>query len=86
MGAKISMPADSGSQQERATNPTGTSAGVHYDPLVVALIVITFTTGLVNAVSYLGLGRVFTANMTGNVILFQDLLPLVFPDYLSPVV
>lgn len=29
---------------------------------------LTFTTGLVDAVSYLGLGHVFTANMTGNVI------------------
>jgi uncharacterized membrane protein YoaK (UPF0700 family) len=32
-------------------------------------LVLTFTTGLVDAVSYLGLGRVFTANMTGNVVL-----------------
>jgi uncharacterized membrane protein YoaK (UPF0700 family) len=31
--------------------------------------VLTFTTGLVDAVSYLGLGRVFTANMTGNIVL-----------------
>jgi uncharacterized membrane protein YoaK (UPF0700 family) len=32
-------------------------------------LVLTFTTGLVDAVSYLGLGRVFAANMTGNVVL-----------------
>jgi uncharacterized membrane protein YoaK (UPF0700 family) len=38
-------------------------------PLVRALLVMTFSTGLVDAVSYLGLGRVFTANMTGNVVL-----------------
>src|SRR5438067_13075355 len=38
-------------------------------PLARALLVLTFTTGLVDAVSYLGLGRVFTANMTGNVVL-----------------
>jgi uncharacterized membrane protein YoaK (UPF0700 family) len=38
-------------------------------PLTQALLVLTFTTGLVDAVSYLALGRVFTANMTGNVIL-----------------
>jgi uncharacterized membrane protein YoaK (UPF0700 family) len=38
-------------------------------PLVRALLVLTFTTGLVDAVSYLGLGHVFTANMTGNVVL-----------------
>jgi uncharacterized membrane protein YoaK (UPF0700 family) len=38
-------------------------------PLTQALLVLTFTTGLVDAVSFLALGRVFTANMTGNVIL-----------------
>src|SRR3954469_16892341 len=37
-------------------------------PLVRALLILTFTTGLVDAVSYLGLGRVFTANMTGNIV------------------
>jgi uncharacterized membrane protein YoaK (UPF0700 family) len=36
-------------------------------PLTRVLLVLTFTTGLVDAVSFLGLGRVFTANMTGNV-------------------
>jgi uncharacterized membrane protein YoaK (UPF0700 family) len=30
---------------------------------------LTFVTGLVDAVSFLGLGRIFTANMTGNVVL-----------------
>ena len=30
---------------------------------------MTFSTGLIDAVSYLGLGRVFTANMTGNIVL-----------------
>jgi uncharacterized membrane protein YoaK (UPF0700 family) len=38
-------------------------------PLTRTLLVLTFTTGLVDAVSYLGLGRVFTANMTGNIVL-----------------
>ncbi len=33
------------------------------------LLALTFTTGVIDAVSYLGLGRVFTANMTGNVVL-----------------
>lgn len=37
-------------------------------PLTRALLVLTFTTGLVDATSYLGLGRVFTANMTGNIV------------------
>ncbi|KIF72947.1 hypothetical protein QR77_00915 [Streptomyces sp. 150FB] len=34
---------------------------------VGALLTMTFATGLVDAVSYLRLGRVFVANMTGNV-------------------
>jgi len=33
------------------------------------LLALTVVTGLVDAVSYLGLGHVFTANMTGNVVL-----------------
>ena len=32
------------------------------------LLVLTLVSGMVDAVSYLGLGRVFTANMTGNVV------------------
>lgn len=38
-------------------------------PLALALFALTFVSGLVDAVSYLGLGRVFTANMTGNVVI-----------------
>ena len=33
------------------------------------LLVLTLTTGVIDAASYLGLGRVFAANMTGNVVL-----------------
>src|SRR2546425_12582849 len=36
--------------------------------LPLLLLVLTVTTGLIDAVSVLGLGRVFTANMTGNVV------------------
>lgn len=39
------------------------------DPLTLALLALTFASGIVDAVSYLGLGRVFSANMTGNVVL-----------------
>jgi len=39
------------------------------DPLLVGLGLLTLVTGLVDAACYLGLGRVFTANMTGNVVL-----------------
>lgn len=37
--------------------------------VVAALLVLTFTTGIVDAVSLLGLGPVFVANQTGNVLL-----------------
>ena len=37
--------------------------------LLAVLLALTFVTGIVDAVSYLGLGHVFTANMTGNVVL-----------------
>lgn len=45
-----------------------------YDPearglrLVAVLLGLTVVSGLIDAVSYLGLGHVFTANMTGNVV------------------
>ena len=37
--------------------------------LHIAFTMVTFATGIVDAVSYLGLGHVFSANMTGNVVL-----------------
>src|SRR5450631_2678418 len=37
-------------------------------PLPALLLVLTALTGLVDAVSYLALGHVFVANMTGNVV------------------
>ena len=39
-----------------------------HGPLPLLLIVLTVVTGLVDAVSYLKLGNVFVANMTGNVL------------------
>jgi uncharacterized membrane protein YoaK (UPF0700 family) len=41
---------------------------VRSDRLVVALFALTAVTGLVDAVSILALGRVFVANLTGNVV------------------
>ena len=41
---------------------------VSYRLTVAALLVLTFATGLVDAISVLVLGHVFVANMTGNVI------------------
>jgi uncharacterized membrane protein YoaK (UPF0700 family) len=43
-----------------ATSPHG--------PLTPLLLVMTFVTGLVDAFSYLVLGHVFVANMTGNIV------------------
>ncbi len=37
-------------------------------PLVPVLLGLTVVSGIIDAVSYLGLGHVFTANMTGNVV------------------
>jgi uncharacterized membrane protein YoaK (UPF0700 family) len=39
-----------------------------HGPLPALLLVLTVVTGLVDAVSYLKLGQVFVANMTGNVV------------------
>src|SRR3954453_21108386 len=47
----------------------GRAGGSIRDPLARGLLVLTFSTGLVDAVCYLGLGRVFAANMTGNIVL-----------------
>jgi uncharacterized membrane protein YoaK (UPF0700 family) len=51
--------------------PAGLSAGAA-DPgereILRVLLALTVLSGLVDGVCYLGLGRVFTANMTGNVV------------------
>jgi uncharacterized membrane protein YoaK (UPF0700 family) len=44
------------------------SALVSHDHLLRPLMVLTVTTGVIDGVSYVGLGHVFTANMTGNVV------------------
>jgi uncharacterized membrane protein YoaK (UPF0700 family) len=42
--------------------------GDRYGPLPGLLLVLTMVTGIVDAVSYLKLGHIFVANMTGNVV------------------
>jgi uncharacterized membrane protein YoaK (UPF0700 family) len=44
------------------------AAGPGWGPLPELLLALTLVTGLVDAVSILALGRVFVANMTGNVV------------------
>jgi uncharacterized membrane protein YoaK (UPF0700 family) len=61
--SELAMPMGQGQRSESSRAATSLQ-----HPLVRALLVLTFTTGLVDAVSYLGLGRVFTANMTGNIV------------------
>ncbi|WP_234036684.1 MULTISPECIES: YoaK family protein [Rhodococcus] len=49
------------------------------------MMVLTFVTGLLDAVGYLGLDRIFTGNMTGNIVILgmgvagEDSLPVVGP-------
>lgn len=44
------------------------SSGTAVSPLPWLLLLLSVTTGLVDAISVLGLGKVFTANMTGNIV------------------
>lgn len=52
---------------------------------LVLMLMLTFVTGLMDAVGYLGLDRVFTGNMTGNLVILgmglaaQDDLPVAGP-------
>ncbi|BDI21406.1 YoaK family protein [Herbiconiux sp. L3-i23] len=52
---------------------------------LMLMLALTFSTGVVDAVGYLGLDRVFTGNMTGNVVILgmaltgADDLPIVGP-------
>lgn len=43
-------------------------AGERHGPLPPLMLALTFVTGVVDAASYLKLGHVFVANMTGNVV------------------
>ncbi len=52
----------------RRSDPFGALAGHLSSPLVRVLLALTVVTGVVDAVSFLFLGRVFVANMTGNVV------------------
>ncbi len=55
----MSAPAVSGNSPLPSPRPS---------PLPWLLLLLSVTTGLVDAISVLGLGKVFTANMTGNVV------------------
>jgi uncharacterized membrane protein YoaK (UPF0700 family) len=61
---------DSASLDNATTHDANSDARRPYihDLVPPTLLLLTATTGLVDAVAFLGLGRVFTANMTGNVV------------------
>jgi uncharacterized membrane protein YoaK (UPF0700 family) len=65
------MSADSTPPSAESPGPPAPAPGVTSlkHPLTRALILLTLSTGLVDAASYLGVGRVFAANMTGNIVL-----------------
>lgn len=54
---------------EASVPPAEPAPAPRRSALPAALTVLTVVSGFVDAVSYLGLGRVFAANMTGNVII-----------------
>src|SRR5579862_3789207 len=48
--------------------PRSLAAHPRYGPLPGLLLILTVVTGVVDSISILALGRVFVANMTGNVV------------------
>lgn len=62
-----------------------TDSLLEYPRSLALLLVLTFSTGVADAVGYLGLDKVFTGNMTGNVVILgmgaagADDLPVVGP-------
>jgi uncharacterized membrane protein YoaK (UPF0700 family) len=67
MSESGARPATAGPLPGQPSRPA--RAGSPSTGLRVLLIALTAVTGLVDAVSYLGVGHVFVANMTGNVVL-----------------
>ncbi len=79
-------PADNPSAAQATTSGPGlTERFAARQRHLVPLLALTFSTGIVDAVGYLGLDRVFTGNMTGNVVILgmalagADGLPIVGP-------
>ena len=74
MGRRIDVTKPTHDKVRQAADATGAARTADpaltakNDSLPLALMALTVVTGLIDAVSFLGLGRVFTANMTGNVV------------------
>src|SRR3954447_21428805 len=69
-GTAMSAVVGEGGSLQREPGRVGSSWRDHprHGPLPALLLVLTVATGVVDAVSILALGRVFIANMTGNVV------------------
>lgn len=71
---------------DSASGPATSRAGRSHELVAVtSMMVLTFVTGIVDAVGYIGLDRVFTGNMTGNIVILgmavagADDLPVLGP-------
>lgn len=69
-GPRWSLPVTIATSSPPATHAITDGGAADHDAHVrdLLLIALTFAAGSVDAVSYLGLGQIFTSNMTGNVV------------------
>ena len=65
----MTAPDDPAVAEPTAPEPTAAPARVPRPTPLHLMLTLTAATGIVDAVGYLGLDRVFTANMTGNVVI-----------------
>ena len=66
--ARGALPQENRSPLAGTALPGRLFADPRFGPLPALLVTLTVVTGVVDAVSILALGRVFVANMTGNVV------------------
>ncbi|MDR7191091.1 uncharacterized membrane protein YoaK (UPF0700 family) [Microbacterium sp. BE35] len=87
-GGEQAEPRDVRARREDPVGRPKGLAALRRNPAGVQLammLALTFSTGVIDAVGYLGLDRVFTANMTGNVVILgmalvgADGLPIIGP-------
>ena len=86
IGEVARLPGTTGQRHERILRVTSWASRVSREQMHLTLmLVLTFGTGIIDAVGYLGLDRVFTGNMTGNVVILgmalvgADDLPILGP-------
>jgi uncharacterized membrane protein YoaK (UPF0700 family) len=67
-GIEVAIPPPTRAHAYPSQFARGWFADPRHGPLPILLLLLTVNTGVVDAVSILSLGRVFVANMTGNVV------------------